>query len=269
VTAAITGKPVVELLDLTGRMAIVTGGAMGIGKAIAERFSEAGAAVVVADLDADAATRTAESLSAAGREVLAVKVDVSSDDEVATLFEAALAWRPELHILVNNAGIFPAVPVTDMTVFEYDRVQDVNLRGSFLCAREAARIMRHQRRGGSIVNITSIDALHPSGVGLAHYDASKHGLWGFTKNLALELAPYGIRVNAVAPGAIDTPGVAAMSAISAIDQAEFLKAFVERVPLRRIGVGDDIARIALVLASDVSSYMTGSQVVVDGGYLLT
>lgn len=261
--------PFEDLLRLTGRMAVITGAAMGIGQAIARRFAEAGAAVVVADIDGEAATQTAKELSASGAEALPVKVDVSSEDEVATLFDAALAWRPELHLLVNNAGIYPASPVLEMTISEYDRVQEVNLRGAFLCSQRAGRIMRRQGTAGSIVNITSIDALHPSGVGLAHYDASKHGLWGFTKNLALELAPHGIRVNALAPGAIDTPGVTNMSTMSAIAADEFLQAFTARVPLRRMGDGDEIARMALVLASDASSYMTGSQVVVDGGYLLT
>jgi 2-deoxy-D-gluconate 3-dehydrogenase len=242
---------------------------MGIGRAIAGRLAEAGAAVVLADLDGEAAMQAAGELSSKGREALAVQADVAHDDDVAALFDAALAWRPALHILVNNAGIFPATPVLEMTAFEYDRVQNVNLRGAFLCSRQAGRIMRHQGAGGSIINITSIDALHPSGVGLAHYDASKHGLWGFTKNLALELAPHGIRVNAIAPGAIDTPGVADMATISDIAADEFLQAFTARVPLHRIGDPDDIARMALVLASDASSYMTGSQVVVDGGYLLT
>jgi 2-deoxy-D-gluconate 3-dehydrogenase len=268
-TTDVAALPVGDLLRLNGRMAIITGAAMGIGQAIAKRFAEAGAAVVVADLDGAAAEQTAKELSAQGADALPVKVDVSNEGEVAALFDSALRWRPQLHVLVNNAGIFPASPVLEMTINEYDRVQAVNMRGAFLCSHQAGRIMRHQGAGGAIVNITSIDALHPSGVGLAHYDASKHGLWGFTKNLALELAPHGIRVNALAPGAIDTPGVTRMSTISSIAPDEFLEGFISRVPLRRIGKPDDIARMALVLASDASSYMTGSQVVVDGGYLLT
>lgn len=268
-TGTLPMRRVEDLLHLTGRMAVITGAGMGIGQAIARRFAEAGAAVVVADLDEQAATDTANDLTAAGGKAIAVNVDVSNEGEVGALFDAAMAWQPALSILVNNAGIFPSSPVLEMTTAEYDRVQAVNLRGAFLCSHQAGRIMRHQGSGGSIVNITSIDALHPSGVGLAHYDASKHGLWGFTKNLALELAPHRIRVNALAPGAIDTPGVAAMTAVSDIAADEFLEAFTARVPLHRIGEPDDIARMALVLASDVSNYMTGSQVVVDGGYLLT
>jgi 2-deoxy-D-gluconate 3-dehydrogenase len=262
-------RPVEDLLRLTGQTAIITGAAMGIGQAIARRFAEAGAAVVIADSDGTQAALTAKELRNRGFKARALKVNVADEVEVAELFATALLWRPELHILVNNAGIFPASPVLEMTINEYDHVQAVNLRGAFLCSQQAGRIMRKQGGGGTIINITSIDALHPSGVGLAHYDASKHGLWGFTKNLALELAPHGIRVNALAPGAITTPGVASMSAISDIAADEFLQAFTARVPLHRMGEPDDIARMALVLASDASSYMTGSQVVVDGGYLLT
>lgn len=266
---SLSDRPVEDLLNLSGRLAIVTGAAMGIGQAIARRFAEAGAAVVVADRDGVAAALTAKELTTSGMDAIAVRVDVSDEEEVASLFHAALRWQPKLHIFVNNAGIFPASPVLEMTTCEYDHVQAVNLRGAFLCSQHAGRIMRDQGIGGSIINITSIDALHPSGVGLAHYDASKHGLWGFTKSLALELAAYGIRVNALAPGAIDTPGVAGMSAISAIAADEFLNDFTARVPLQRMGDADDVARMALVLAGDASSYMTGSQVVVDGGYLLT
>jgi 2-dehydro-3-deoxy-D-gluconate 5-dehydrogenase len=111
-------------------------------------------------------------------------------------------------ILVNNAGIFPFAPLSEMTEADFMRVIDVNLRGVFLCTRLAAERMIEQGRGGRIVNITSIDALHPSAAGLAHYDASKHGVWGFTKNVALELAEHGIWVNAIAPGGVATPGVA-------------------------------------------------------------
>ena len=121
--------------------------------------------------------------------------------------------------------------------------------------------MIEQGRGGRIVNITSIDALHPSMVGLAHYDASKHGAWGFTKNVALELAPHDIQVNAIAPGGITTPGTGEMD-------PETMKAFETMIPMRRMGDPDDIARAALFLASDLASYMTGSQIVVDGGRLL-
>lgn len=168
---------------------------------------------------------------------------------------------------MNNAGIFPTVPVLHMTVDDFRRVVDVNLTGLFLCSRQVAAQMVAQGRGGSIVNVTSIDALHPSSVGLAHYDASKHGAWGFTKNLALELAPHGIRVNAVAPGAVTTPGVAHMQPAAGVDP-ELAQRFLARIPMGRMADPDEIGSVALFLAGDGASYMTGSQVVV-GGVLLT
>jgi 2-deoxy-D-gluconate 3-dehydrogenase len=269
VTLSIEAPALADLFDLTGRTAVVTGGAMGIGSAICARLAAAGAAVVIADLDLAAAEATAKELEASAHDVLPVQVDVADEDDVRALFATAIDWSGRIDILVNNAGIFPTVPVLDMTADQFDRVQEVNLRGAFLCAREAGRRMRDQGTGGVIVNVTSIDALHPSSVGLAHYDASKHGLWGFTKNLALELAPFGIRVNALAPGAVATPGAAAAQSTSDVDPQDLLVGFLARIPLRRIGQPDDIARMALVLASDVSSYVTGSQVVVDGGVLLS
>ena len=259
-----------DLLDLTGRTAIVTGGAMGIGRGIVERLAEAGAAVVVADVDLEAAETAAKELVARRRDVLAMRVDVGDEDDVRRLVSDTIGWRGHVDILVSNAGIFPSTPVLDMTADEFDRVLRVNLRGIFLCAREVAHRMKAQGTGGRIINVTSIDALHPSAVGLAHYDASKHGAWGFTKNLALELAPHRIWVNAIAPGAVATPGVAHMQqgAAGGVDPKAVLEAFMDRVPMHRIGTPDDIARVALFLASDMASYLTGAQVVVDGGALL-
>lgn len=265
------GAPAInDLLSLAGRTAIVTGGAMGIGRGIVERLAQAGASVVIADADLAAAELTAAELTSRGHSVFAMFVDVGDADDVHRLVADTIGWRGRLDILVNDAGIFPTVPVLDMSPDDFDRVIRTNLRGTFLCSREAALRMRTQGSGGRIVNVTSIDALHPSSVGLAHYDASKHGVWGFTKNLALELAPHGIQVNAVAPGAIATPGVAAMqpAGSAGVDQKAILDAFLAKVPMRRIGVPDDIARAVLFLASDLASYVTGTQLVVDGGRLL-
>lgn len=226
-----------ELLDLRGRTAIVTGGAMGIGRGVVERLSEAGASVVVADADLEAAEATCAELTEHGRSVMAMYADVGDPDDVHRLVADTVGWRGGVDILVNNAGIFPNVPVLEMGPDDFDRVLRVNLRG----------------------------------VGLAHYDASKHGVWGFTKNLALELAPHHIWVNAVAPGAIATPGVAATmhSDEPGGDDGSMLEAFLAQVPMGRIGAPDDIARVVLFLASDLASYVTGTQVVVDGGRLLS
>jgi 2-deoxy-D-gluconate 3-dehydrogenase len=259
-------QPLHELVDLTGKAAIVTGGAKGIGRGISRRLAEAGAAVLVADVDLLGAERCAAELIAAGGRASAFAVDVSAEGQVRAMVAVCRERFGSLDILVNNAGIFPAAPIAEMTPQLFDRVIAVNLRGLFLCTKLAAVAMIEQGRGGRIVNITSIDALHPSMVGLAHYDASKHGAWGFTKNAALELAPHGIWVNAIAPGGVATPGVAAMQADNA--GAADIEAFMSRIPMHRMGEPDDIARIALVLASGLASYMTGSQVVVDGGALL-
>jgi 2-deoxy-D-gluconate 3-dehydrogenase len=156
-----------------------------------------------------------------------------------------------------------------MTEADFEKVMHVNLRSVFLTTKYAGEVMK-QQGGGRIINITSIDALHPSMVGLAHYDASKHGVWGFTKNSALELAQHRIWVNAIAPGGIQTPGVEAMQskAPAGVDQKQMVDAFLAKIPMRRMGEPDEIGTVALFLASDMSSYMTGEQIVVDGGALL-
>jgi 2-dehydro-3-deoxy-D-gluconate 5-dehydrogenase len=251
-----------QLLDLSGRGAIVTGAAMGIGLGVARRLHEAGAGVLIADVDEQAAQSVASELaSARPGSALAVRADVSDPEDVRRLVRAAVGGFGTVDILVNNAGIYPMSPVLELELATFRRVLDVNLTGLFLCTKEAAARMIEQGTGGRIVNITSIDALHPSMVGLAHYDASKHGAWGFTKNVARELAPHGILVNAVAPGGIKTPGT------GEVDE-ESMKAFEAMIPMARMGEPDDIARTVLFLASELSSYMTGTQIVVDGGRLL-
>jgi 2-dehydro-3-deoxy-D-gluconate 5-dehydrogenase len=253
-----------SLLDLSGRTAIVTGGAMGIGRAIALRLHEAGADVVVADrAEKETAATAADLDDARPGSALAAVVDVADRDDVEGMVAGALERFGRLDVMVNNAGIFPMISVTEMTERDFAHVLDVNLRGVFLCTQAAARAMIAQGVGGRIVTVTSVDALHPSMVGLAAYDASKHGAWGFLKNAALELAPHGILVNAIAPGGVLTPGVMAMmpAGISPADATP-------PCPLGRLADPDEIARIAVVLCSDLATYMTGAQVVVDGGLLL-
>ncbi len=260
-------KELHSIIDLHGKVAIVTGGAVGIGYGIAYRLAEAGASVVVADKSKAAAQNAAEMLTSIGRTALAVEADVADKAQVDQMIKAAVDAYGRLDILVNNAGIYPTIPVMQMSPEDFDRVIAVNLRGVFLCSQAAAAQMIAQGGTGKIINITSIDALHPSSVGLAHYDASKHGVWGFTKNLALELAPHQIAVNAIAPGGIRTPGTG-MDAPANPQMEEIVKAFTAKIPMGRFGESDEIGKVALFLASDLSSYMTGSQIVVDGGYLL-
>jgi len=261
--------PFDKLLDLTGRTAIVTGGAMGIGLGIATRLAQAGANVLIADLDENAANKSVQDLSTQGLKVKTVKTDVSSETDVDKMVQTVVQDFGGLDIIVNNAGIYPQMPLAKMTKEDFDRVIAVNLRGVFLCTEAASKQMIAQGRGGKIINITSIDALHPSMVGLAHYDASKHGVWGFTKNAALELSQHKIWVNAIAPGGIATPGVSKMPQAPGVDMEKVMAAFMAKIPMHRMGDPDDIGKVALFLASDMSSYMTGEQVVVDGGMLLS
>lgn len=262
--------PNLNLLDLSGKTAIVTGGAMGIGFGIVQRLAEAKANVVIADLNQEAADKAAQDLISKGFKALAVSVDVSKEADVQKMVDETVKKFGGVDVSVNNAGIFPSNLVMQMSAKDFEKVISVNLEGVFLCTKKAAEQMIKQGRGGKIINITSIDALHPSTVGLAHYDASKHGVWGFTKNVALELAPHKIWVNAIAPGGIATPGVASMQkAPAGVDMQKMMEAFLAKIPMHRMGEPDDIAKVALFLASDMSSYMTGSQIVVDGGALLS
>jgi 2-deoxy-D-gluconate 3-dehydrogenase len=262
-----------ELTKLHNKTAIVTGGAVGIGYGIAYRLAEAGANVVIADINQSELDKAVESLTTQGWSVLGVASDVSQKESVQNLVTSTISHFGGIDILVNNVGIYPNILLMNMTEADFEQVIDVNLKGVFLCTQAVAQQMIVQRKGGKIINITSIDALHPSSAGLAHYDASKHGVWGFTKNVALELAHHNIWVNAIAPGGIATPGVEniqkEMQLPQGVDMKELLKTFMAKIPMRRMGEPDDIAKAALFLASDMSSYMTGTQIVVDGGVLLS
>ncbi len=253
--------PLSDILKLDGKTAIVTGGAKGIGHGIAIRFAEAGAHVIVADVDEAVGTKVAGEL---GGDF--VRTDMSSEADVQQLMRRATELRGSVDVLVNNAGIYPFKPALEMTAAEWDRVQGINLRGLFLLSREFANAAKARGGGGIIVNIGSIDSLHPSSVGLAAYDASKGGVLMFTRNFAWEVAPLGIRVNMIAPGGILTEG--ATGGQGNVPD-EVTQEFVKRVPLARWGEPDDIATMALVLATPLSAYCTGAVFVVDGGRLLT
>src|SRR3990167_8595049 len=217
-----------KLLDLTKKTAIVTG-AVGIGYGISYRLAEAGANVLVASRSKEEVDKTVSELTSKGWKVKGAIVDVSKEEDVKKMVEEAVSDFGGVDILVNNAGIYPSIPVSQMTLEDFDKVLSVNLKGVFLCTKYTSEQMIKQGRGGKIINITSIDALHPSMVGLAAYDASKHGLWGFTKNSALALAQHKIWVNAIAPGGITTPGVAKLQAAAPaapnIDQQKMIEAF--------------------------------------------
>lgn len=253
-----------QLIDLSSKTAIVTGGAKGIGLGIVRRLHEAGAKVMIADLDQAAGNAVATELNTKRPDsALFELVDVSKSADIDTLIGNTLEKFSRIDIMVNNAGIFPYKLLKDMTEEDFMRVIAVNLRGVYLGCKKVSDQMIAQGNGGNIITVTSIDAIHPSMAGLAAYDASKHGVWGFLKNIALELAPHNIRVNAIAPGGVATPGVQAMTG-GKVDEAT-----LAAIPMHRLGDPDEIGRAAVFLASDMSSYMTGSQVVVDGGMLLS
>lgn len=263
-------KALSELLNLKNKSAIVTGGAKGIGYGIAYRLAEAGANVLIADMDEETALKVVQELKAKGWSTEAIKIDVSIEEDVKKMLSFCLEKFGSVDIMVNDAGIYPSVPISQMTEEIFEKVMKINLLSVYLTTKFVAEIMKKQG-GGKIINISSIDAIHPSMVGLAHYDASKHGVWGFTQNSALELAEHKIWVNAIAPGGIATPGVAGSNNSQApAEQIEAqTKAFLSKIPMHRMGDPDEIGMVALFLASNMSSYITGSQIIVDGGALLS
>ncbi|RAQ94335.1 SDR family NAD(P)-dependent oxidoreductase [Thermogemmatispora tikiterensis] len=265
----VSQKTLAELISLRGRNAVITGGARGLGLAIAERLAEAGAGVLLGDLRADEGQAAAERLAARYQvRALFASVDVTDSDSVRNLAQRAVQELGSLDIWVNNAGIYPSSPVLEMSDEQWDRVLAINLRGTFLGAREAARCMIQAQRGGVIINLAST-AGYQGGAGMAHYVASKHAVRGLTKSLAIEFGPYNIRVLALAPTLIRTPGIAELrQEMTSAGAPDVLgDSFGESLPLGRAGVPDDVARVALFCASDLSLLMTGSTLAVDAGAL--
>jgi len=266
-----TMKTIAQLFDLSGKGAVVTGGAMGIGQGIAFRLAEAGAGVMVADIDLKAATQTAKQIEARGGKAKAIRADVRSAADAEKVAQATVDAFGSLDILVNNAGIYPSSGFVDTSEELWDKVLDINLKGAFLYSQAAARAMIKAGHGGRIINIASIEALKPMGM-LVPYNTSKSGVVGLTKSMALDLAPNKILVNAVAPGGIETPGTeVARSSISqalGITGEQVLQGYVQRVPLGRMGEPDDIAKVVLFLVSGAADFITGELILVDGGHLL-
>jgi len=256
-------KSVPKFCDLRGKVAMITGAAMGMGKAHALKLSGAGAKVVICDIDVAGCQLVVDEIKKQRGEALAIKCDVSKKADIDAVVAEAIKKFGKIDILVNNAGIFPFEPFLTMPEANFEKVIDINLKGYFLMAQACAKEMVKQK-SGAIVNISSI-AMGQVGVGFAgltHYCASKGGIVAMSEAMALELAPFNIRVNCIAPGAIDTPGTRAM------DMDEKAKeAMVAPVPMKRWGKSEEIANAVLFLASDESSYMTGSTMVVDGGWV--
>ncbi|TFG46347.1 MAG: SDR family oxidoreductase [Dehalococcoidia bacterium] len=261
-------KTIQELFNLSGKVAIVTGSAMGIGKGIVSRLAEAGASVIISDINLEAAQAVVAELKGAGYKARAVQADTSKVADAERTVQEALAVFGDLNILVNNAGIYPFTSTTEITEAIWDKTLDINLKGTMFFTQAAAKAMIAKGHGGKIVNIASVDGFHPTG-NLISYDASKGGVVMLTKALAKDLAPKNINVNAIAPGAIKTPGGSSGLTGMSPEQIEALtKAFMATIPLGRMGEPDDIARVALFLASEASDYLTGTIIVADGGYLV-
>lgn len=241
---------------LKGKTAIVTGAGQGIGRGIAQVLAKEGAEIAVADLNQENAEKVAAEISESGGKAIAIKCDVSVKSEVDVMIAKTISEFGRLDVLVNNAGIYPSKPFLEMTEADWDKVININLKSSFLCTQSAALKMGE---GSKIVTISSVAAF-VGFEGLAHYCASKGGVGSSIRAIALELAKKKINVNAVAPGAIETPG--------ATSTDEIKNQTIAMIPAARMGQPEDIANAVAFLASDKADYITGQTLIVDGGWTL-
>ncbi len=259
-------KPLSELISLTGKRALITGSAVGIGRAMAYRFAEAGASLELIDMNGEGLKVVKKELSQFATEINIHRVDLSQRTQIDALWEHLEGEVPD--ILVNNAGIFPFKSFLDVDAAFLERVMDINLTSAFWMCQHMIR--RRAKRGGVIINVGSIEAILPFEKGLVHYNISKIGVIGLTRALAKEYGGEGFRINVIIPGGIVTPGTKAVAKEILKLKLGLIKAgleFKSRLPLNRGGQPDEVARMALVLASDLSSYVHGALIPVDGGFL--
>lgn len=243
---------------LKGKVALITGSVRGIGKAVSLCFAKAGAHIILnytSEKSGEEAGKLVTQIESLGVKAIAVRADISKSEEAKLLIQTALDNFGKLDVLVNNAGITKDMLLLRMTEKEFDQVIDVNLKGTFNCTKEASRFM--MKTGGSIINLTSVVGLSGN-AGQSNYAASKAGVIGFTKSVAKEFAGKNLRINAIAPGFIQTDMTDVLS-----DKVK--EEIVRNIPMKRFGIGDEVANVALFLASDLSSYVTGEVIRVDGG----
>ena len=248
-------------MRLENKVVVVTGAGSGLGKAVSLKVASQGADLVLADINGEAIARTAAEVEAMGRKALQCVVDVCNGESVNQMIADAVAAYGQIHGLVNSAGIFSSIPFLDLTERDWDRMININLKGSFLCAQSFIRQAVEQKTGASIVFLSSISGF----IGFtksAHYCASKGAVRQLSKAIALEFGPNGIRSNVVAPGTIETPMNAWI-----IDDPEMHKQSVASIPMGRIGKSEEIADAIAFLLSDEASYCTGSELLVDGGQI--
>ncbi len=254
---------------LSNRVALVTGGATGIGRSIALKFAEEGCSVAIADINMPETNNTIQKISGTGREGLAIQCDVTDNRQVKNVVDRVLGKFGKIDILVNNAGgMSSAPPIEEMDEELWDKVVDLNLKSNFLFCKMIIPHLK-QKKYGKIINISSIGAVNPPKHSI-HYNSAKAGVLGFTWDLAYTLAPFNINVNVILPGLIQTAFYNGVAGLTSDQQKDaFFNMLGKMVPLQRMGTPDDIAGAALYLASDLAAYVTGTSLVVSGGLPLT
>jgi NAD(P)-dependent dehydrogenase (short-subunit alcohol dehydrogenase family) len=261
------GSRLAGIFNLTGLIAIITGSAQGLGRETARLLAEVGANVVVADLNLDAARRTAAEIESGGGIAFASAVDVSDETSVKEMFAAVDTRFGGVDILVNNAAYRSKAEFFDMPVQQWDKMQEVVVRGTFLCCREAIRRMKAAGKGGSIVNISSVGSVRTTLWGVnTHYDAAKAGVDSITRTLASEFASDRIRVNSILPGGMQSEGAKDISSNFTL-RGPMVGA--GRIPMGRIAAPIEVAQAVLFLASPASSYITGQMLAADGGFMVS
>ncbi len=255
-------KPIKEIFSLKGKTAVVTGGAVNIGRAVSMRLAGAGANVaVIFNHSTDQAKLLEEEFAQYPTASRFINCDITNENAVKNTFSKIHEHYGGVDVLVNNAGIFGLSLQEDLDEVGWDAVFELNTKGVFFCSREAIKMMK-TNKGGNIINMASINGLHPGFGKTAHYDATKGAVIAYTRSLAAEVADYKIRVNAVAPGLVDSDGLRKVA-------PELAKNVKKRTPLKKIATHEDVANAVLFLACEASSHITGETLVVDGGYLLT